>query len=351
MLGRALERAGDWLLALAAVAAALALVAPSGMLARRSDIVLAALVLFMALGIAPARLAGLSAHKLQLTILVLVPFVALAPLAWLISRLFSGVVREGVLALGVSSTEVAAVGLVALAGGNAVLALGGLAGSLVVSALLGPVVLDALAGGGGDVAVGELVGRFALVVLVPLVVGLAVRATVPRLEQAERELSGLATLAVVVLVYAAMSGAGQGGDLGPAMAASALFLAGSAIPALAWVVLAPRALRATGGLVIELRDFAVAAALAGQAFGPPAATVSGVYGVLMLLLGAAAAQLVPRLAAQARGGRSPTRRLADHAVCRSTSRVEERVAAEGGHLRQTLPSATAPPRRASRDKG
>ena len=40
--------------------------------------------------------------------------------------------------------------------------------------------------------------------------------------------------------------------------------------------------------------FAVAAALAAQAFGPPAATVSAVYGVLMLLLGAAAAQLLIR---------------------------------------------------------
>jgi hypothetical protein len=47
-------------------------------------------------------------------------------------------VREGVLALGVSSTEVAVVGLVALAGGSAVLALGALTGSLVLAALAGP---------------------------------------------------------------------------------------------------------------------------------------------------------------------------------------------------------------------
>jgi predicted Na+-dependent transporter len=80
-------------------------------------------------------------------------------------------VRDGVLALGVSSTEVAAVGLVALAGGSAVLALGALTGSLVVAALAGPVVLGWVAGAGADVAVGELVGRFALVVLVPLAVG------------------------------------------------------------------------------------------------------------------------------------------------------------------------------------
>lgn len=147
-------------------------------------------------------------------------------------------------------------------------------------------------------SVGELVGRFALVVLAPLVVGLAAPATLPRLEHAEGELSGLATIAVVVLVYGAMSGAGEGGNVAPAAAASALFLVGSAVPALAWAALAPRALRATGALVIELRDFAVAAALGSQAFGVAAATVSGVYGVLMLVLGAAAANLLPRLNAR-----------------------------------------------------
>ena len=294
MLRRGLERAGDRLLVLAGLATVLALVLPSRALARHSDLILAALVLCTALGIAPARLASLTAHKRLLGLLVAAPFVVLVPLAWLISRLFSGAVRDGVLALGVSSTEIAAVGLVALAGGSAVLALGALAGSLVMAALLGPVLLGLVAGGATDIAVGELVVRFALVVLLPLGVGLAARAALPRLERAERDLAGLATLAVVLLVYAAMSGAGEGGDLLPAAAAGALFLAGSAIPALAWAALSAAALRATGALVIELRDFAVAAALAGQAFGPAAATVSGVYGVLMLLLGAAAAHLLPR---------------------------------------------------------
>jgi BASS family bile acid:Na+ symporter len=299
MLRRPLTRASEWLLALAAVAAVLALLFPSHAVAQRSDLVLAALVLFTALGIAPAQLATLTAHKAQLALLVVVPFVALVPLAWLISRLFAGAVRDGVLALGVASTEVAAVGLVALAGGSAVLALGALAGSLVVSALLGPLLLGALAGGASDVAVGDLVARFALVVLVPLGVGLALRAAIARLEHLDGELGGLATLAVVVLVYAAMSGAGEGGDLLPSAAASVLFLAAAALPAAAWIALAPRELRATGALVIELRDFAVAAALAGQAFGPAAATVSGVYGVLMLLLGAGAAHALPRLSRRA----------------------------------------------------
>ena len=284
----------DGLLPLAGTAAVLALLAPSTALAERSDLVLAVLVLLTALGIEPSQLLTLRERVGALAVLVLVPFLVLAPVAWLIGLLFSGAVADGILALGVSSTEVAAVGLVALAGGSAVLALGALTGSLVVAALVGPVLLGVLAGADADVAVGELVGRFSLVVLVPLAVGLAVRFYRPMLGRAEPELAGLATLTLVVLVYAAMSGAAEGGQLLDAAAASALFLAATAVLVAAWLALAPIDLRATGALVIELRDFAVAAALATQAFGTSAATVAGVYGVLMLLLGAAAAWWLPR---------------------------------------------------------
>jgi predicted Na+-dependent transporter len=89
-----------------------------------------------------------------------------------------------------------------------------------------------------------------------------------------------------------------------ALGASALFLALSGLPAAAWARFAAPELRITGALVIGLRDFAVAAALAVQAFGPAAGTVAGVYGVLMLLVGAAAAQLLPRLADPTRGRRT-----------------------------------------------
>ena len=96
-----------------------------------------------------------------------------------------------------------------------------------------------------------------------------------------------------------MSGTGEDGDLLAATAAGALFLALSAIPVAAWLAIAPRDIRVSGSFVIGLRDFAVAAALASQAFGPSAATVAGVYGVLMLLVGAAGTQLLRRRAGNA----------------------------------------------------
>jgi bile acid:Na+ symporter, BASS family len=261
-------------------------------LAEQSDFLLAGLVLLTALSIPPSQLLGLRERKLALAVLVLAPFGLLGPMAWAVSQLFAGSAREGVLALGVASTEVAAVGLVAVAGGSAVLAVGALTGSLVVAAVAGPPLLALLAGAGADVAVGELVVRFALVVLLPLAVGLAIRALVSELQKYEGPLTGGAAVTVVVLVYAAMSGAAEEGGLLSALAASALFLLISALPAAAWARLAPPELRVTGVLVIGLRDFAVAAALAAQAFGPAAGTVAGVYGVLMLLAGAAAAQLL-----------------------------------------------------------
>jgi bile acid:Na+ symporter, BASS family len=296
VLRRGLTRAAELLLPLALLAAVAALVVPSQTLAERSDFLLAGLVLLTALCIAPSQLLSLRARKAALALLVLTPFAFLVPLAWGVSQLFAGSVREGVLALGVASTEVAAVGLVAVAGGSAALALGALTGSLVVSAVSGPPLLGLLAGAGADVAVGELVVRFALVVLLPLAVGLAVRASVSELEKYEGALTGAVALTVVVLVYAAMSGAADDGGLLSALAASTLFLVLAGLPAVAWARFAHYELRITGVLVVGLRDFAVAAALAVQAFGPAAGTVAGVYGVLMLLVGAAAAQLLPRLA-------------------------------------------------------
>ena len=287
------------LLALALVAAAAALLVPSQALAERSDLLLAGLVLVTALAISPSELLTLRDRKAALALLVLAPFAVLVPLAWGVSQLFDGSVSDGVLALGVASTEVAAVGLVAVAGGHAVLALGALTGSLVVSAVAGPPLLGLLAGADADVAVGELVVRFALVVLLPLAVGLAVRARLSALESQEKNLTAAAAVIVVVLVYAAMSGAADDGGLLSALAASALFLALSGLPVAAWVHFAASELRATGALVIGLRDFAVAAALAVQAFGPAAGSVAGVYGVLMLLAGAAATQVLPSPACQA----------------------------------------------------
>jgi predicted Na+-dependent transporter len=287
---RPAERVAGAVLPLTLVAAAAALAAPSEAVAGRSDLLLAVLVALTALGIDPRALRALRARWAAVAALSAGPLVLLVPLAWAVGRAFEPPVRDGVLALGVAPTEVAAVGLVALAGADAVLALAVVAGSLVASAALGPVLLAAL-GGSGDVALGPLLGHFALVVLVPLAAGLAARALWPPLARAEPEYAAGSSLAVAALVYAALSGTADagGGSLGAAALAGAAFLAASAALA---AVLLREAHDPAPAFCLGMRDFAVAAALAAEAFGPRAAVVAGVYGVLMLIAGAALAARV-----------------------------------------------------------
>ena len=280
-------------LPLALLAGLAALVRPSGALAENSDFVLAVLVLETALGLAPERFSELGRRWKLVLALSVVPFVVLAPVAWAIGLLFAGPTREGILALGLAPTEVAAGGLVALAGGDAALVLTAVSGSLVISALAGPLVAAMLADTEGAAGgAGELIVRFALVVVVPLAVGIGTRVLCPKMGDLEPEFSAAGTLTVVVLVYASLSGTGDVASLGPALLGSATFLAVSAVFAVAGTLFVGGAYMSTLPLTIGMRDFAVAAALAGKAFGPPAAVVAGVYGVLVLVAGAAAASVL-----------------------------------------------------------
>jgi BASS family bile acid:Na+ symporter len=291
---------------LAVAAAVLGVLVPSGALASRSDLLLAALVLATALGISFSDLAGLRAHLASVVVLSVVPLVVLAVVAWALGRPFAAPIRHGLLGVGLSSAEVASVGLVSLAGADATIALGALTGSLVLAAVLGPLAIGWLGGGGGHVNSGHLLARFALVVLVPLVVGVAVR-SVERFRATLASLDGprdgVSAIVVAVLVYAALSGTHGAHHLAAAVLASALFLAVSGAGAFAWLRAAARGASAVpGAFGIAMRDFAVAAALATQAFGTAAGAVPGVYGVLMLIAGAAAASRLSRLSRRQRSG-------------------------------------------------
>jgi predicted Na+-dependent transporter len=278
---------------LALLAAVLGLVVPSPTLAAHSDLLLALLVLATALGISFADLARLRDHVREVVILSLLPLPVLVGAAWLLGRPFVPLVRDGLLAVGLSSSEVAAVGLVALAGADATIALGVVTGSLVLAALVGPVAIGWLSGSAVHVSSLHLLGRFALVVLVPLLIGVAARsrpALKVRLAAADAEREGLAALTVAVLVYAALSGTRGAHHLGAALLASVAFLIVCACLAELWRrVDARRTSAIPGAFTIAMRDFAVAAALATQAFGTAAGAVPGVYGVVMLVAAAIAA--------------------------------------------------------------
>lgn len=284
---------------LALAAAIMAIVAPSRGVADRSDLLLAALVLVTALGITAAELRDdLRRHRTSIAVLSVAPLIVLSLAAWAVGRAFDPHVRDGLLAVGASSSEVATVGLVTLAGADATVALGAVAGSLIASALLGPVMIGMLAGHSVHGGTAHLLGRFTLVVIAPLVAGVAIRSALPRIAGWDPQREGVASLAVVALVYAALSGTSGAHGLDAALGASLAFLVVSSLFAEAWRRTTPRPVATPGALCIALRDFAVAAALAAQAFGPGAAVVPGVYGVVMLLAGSAGAGLLARAHAE-----------------------------------------------------
>jgi predicted Na+-dependent transporter len=292
---RALSATPRVLTPLALLAAALALIVPSSTVAARSDVLLALLVLATALGISFADLRRLRDHAAAVAVLSIIPLVVLGAVAWVLGRPFAPPIRDGLLAVGLASSEVASVGLVALARADATIALGAVSGSLVASALIGPVAIGALAGSSAHANPLPLLGRFALVVIVPLIVGVAARSRWPRMAVADPEREGLAALVVAVLVYAALSGTHGAHHLGAALLASVAFLAVSAAAAELWRRrTAPGAIAVPGALAIAMRDFAVAAALATQAFGTQAGAVPGVYGVVMLVAGTVAAGRLAR---------------------------------------------------------
>jgi BASS family bile acid:Na+ symporter len=294
---RLLAAAPRALTPLALLATALAIVAPSAALARRSDLLLALLVIATALGISARELAALRAHGAAIAVLSIVPLIVLALVAWVVGRPFDTDVRDGLLAVGLSSSEVASVGLVALAGADATIALGAVTGSLILSALIGPAAIGVLAGHAGHGGTGALLGRFALVVILPLAVGVAIRSTPTArgwLAARDRERDGVAAITVAVLVYAALSGTSGAHGLGGALIASIIFLAVAGALGEGWRRAVGGRAGVPGALTIAMRDFAVAAALASQAFGSAAGVVPGVYGVVMLLGGSVAASGLAR---------------------------------------------------------
>jgi BASS family bile acid:Na+ symporter len=299
-------RAGEWLAdhiaPLAAVAVLCGLVVPSHTVAERSDVLLAALVLATAAQIDPGELRVLRRRAVAIGILAVGTLLVLTIVAWAISRFFTGDLRTGVLSLGLASTEVASVGLVGLAGGDTVLAVGVLTISLIASAILGPLLAGLLADSSGHGSALGLLGRFALVVIAPLAAGLLLRGLRPGLQRAAGTLNGVAALVVCALLYAAISGIHGGHQLVDGFLGSAAFMiASTGIGLLIRLACTGRGLDpAAIVFTTALRDFAVAAALAVQAFGTRAASVAGEYGALMLLAGAVAATLTRRHAGRHR---------------------------------------------------
>ena len=327
---------------LAAAIIGLSVQRPLAWLAARQgiNVLLAVLVFATAVTIEPAALRRAAAAWRPLLVALAIGVTVLPALAWAAARLVpAGPLRDGVLTVGLAPCEIASVATTAMAGGEAAVAAGLLIGSTVAAvAVAGPIL--ALEAGHAGFSPGGVIGNLALVVALPLAVGIALRASAGpaagvRAEQsprasappaagvraersptrislrawlpataralatprAQRIASHVALAAVAALVALIAAEVHFSAGYAAVAAALVVFLLASVVVGRLLGLRAPRPVAAALLLTTSMRDFAIAAGLAAAAFGPAAAAPLGLYGILVLVWGTAAAGALRRRAA------------------------------------------------------
>lgn len=294
MTGGLADAAERFLVPLVLAAAALGVGVPGP--GRRADaagallVTLAVLVFCTGASMTLGEMAAVRTAGRRLAVVLAVSTAGLPVLAWLASHLVTGAAaRGGVLAAGVAPAEVASVALTGLAGGEAALAAALLAASTMLTVLLAGPILG-LAGARSAVSPAGLLATLALVVALPLLAGSALRTLDPFRGREQPALRLLGTASLLVLLWEVASQLRlRAGDVRVLLALLA-YLAGAA--GLGWLLAlgAPPGRRTAIVLPVAMRDFAVAAGVAASAFGASAAAPLGIYGLLVLLFGAAVAR-------------------------------------------------------------
>ena len=271
---------------------------------RRADaadailITLAVLVFSTGASMTFSEIGAIRAAGRRLAVVLAVTTVTLPVLAWLASRLVSGVaLRGGILSAGVAPAEVASVALTGLAGGEVVLAAGLLAASTILTVLLAGPILS-IAGAHSSASPLGLLATLALVVALPLVAGSAMRSLDPSGGREQAVIRVLGTVSLLVLLWEVASQLHLGASDLRALLALLAYLAGGIV--LGWLLAigAPPGQRTAIVLPTAMRDFAVAAGIAASAFGAEATALLGLYGLLVLIFGTIAAYTVRRRALQ-----------------------------------------------------
>ncbi len=290
---------------LAAAVLGLSVPAPLAWLAGHQgiNILLAVLVFATAVTIEPAALRRLTTTWRSLLAALAAGITVLPALSWAVSRIVaSGSLRDGVMIVGLAPCEIASVATTAMAGGEAALSAGVLIGSTVTAvAVAGPILT--LEAGHASVHPGHIIVSLAVVVALPLAAGVLLRARTPLPPRAGRAAAATAVLAVAALVALIAAEVHlSAGYLAVALALAA-FLAGSALLGrlLGAGLRRPSAVALL--LTTSMRDFAIAAGLATAAFGPAASAPLGLYGILVLVWGTAAAGVLRK---RHRGGAAAT---------------------------------------------
>ena len=284
----------ELLLVLAAAIIGLCVQPPLAWLANHQgiNVLLAVLVFATALTIEPAALARIAPAWRSLTGALAAGITVLPALSWTVSLLAgAGPLRDGIMTIGLAPCEIASVATTAMAGGEAVLSAGVLIGSTVTTVLLAGPILT-LEAGHADVSPSGIIANLALVVALPLVAGVTVRAKVPPAARAGQPAARTAMIAVAALVALIAAEVHLSARYLSVALALVVFLAGSAVLGRFLGFGARRPARASLLLTTSMRDFAIAAGVATAAFGTAAAAPLGLYGILVLVWGTAVAGIL-----------------------------------------------------------
>jgi predicted Na+-dependent transporter len=262
---------------------------------RAIDITLTALVLTTALTVTPRAFRGVRASASRLAASLAAGAVVLPAMSWLASRLVATLaLRRGVLTVGLAPAEVASVATSSLAGADTAVAAGMLVGSTLLAVATAGFGLTLLAGGGADVRPVRLLTNLALIVALPLAVGIAIRSRVT-LSTSQEDTAQRASVAIVtLLVWLVASEVHLSRAYIGVTAAFVVFLGGSAVLGAGLGLRAPRPVATAILLTTSMRDFAIAAGIAVAAFGASTAAPLGLYGVLVIGWGMTLATLSRR---------------------------------------------------------
>ena len=247
------------------------------------------LVFSTAVTIPPTALRRAASAWRPLVVTLIVGATVLPALSWLVSRaVAAGSLRAGVMCVGLAPCEIASVATTAMARGEPALSAGVLMGSTLTTVVIaGPVL--AIESSGHVAHPTAILVNLALVVALPLLAGLSLRALVPLSRAGERLAVGTATVTVAALVALIAAEIHLSVSYVAVGAALLAFLASSALLGRIIGRRSPGATASAILLTTSMRDFAIAASLATSAFGVQAAAPLGLYGVLVLVWGTGAA--------------------------------------------------------------
>lgn len=294
LAGQVEKRLEQWLVPLVLVVAAfgVAFSSPGRRLASADGIpvALAVLVAGTGLSITVQQLRQAREMIRRLIVILAVTSVVLPAMAWAASHLTGpGPLRDGVLTIGVAPAEVASVALAGIGGGEAALTAALLVGSTLVTVITAGPILTALSTA-TTVSPTALLTQLALVIALPLAAGVTIRSALRPTRTALSISAAAGTIALLVLLWQVASQITLRAAYLPVTLALLAYIAGSAILGQVLTTGLPPTRRLALTLPITMRDFAVAAGIAAAAFGSAAAAPLAIYGVLVLLAGAQAAQ-------------------------------------------------------------